>query len=169
MKFNNLARSSLALSILLSCVSFSAHAGPFDKSSSIATIALGSGQFFREDYIILGAGIGYYIADGLEAGVDVDVWMGGDPSIYEVTPKVTYVYDNDSKFKPYLGVFYNRTLIEGLDDSDAMGYRAGVYMSAGRNMHVGLGVVNTELQDCTDSIFVDCSESRTEVSLTFSI
>ncbi|MCK5386080.1 MAG: hypothetical protein KAJ39_02770, partial [Gammaproteobacteria bacterium] len=87
--------------------------------------------------------------------------------IYELTPKLTYVYDNSSQLKPYVGVFYNRTFIEGLDDSDALGYRLGALMPAGRKTYIGLGVVHTELQDCTESLLVTCSETYTE--LTFMI
>ena len=158
--------SALFLAIL-SLTSPLVLAGPFDKGNTTATVALGSGQFFRENYLIIGAGIGYYVADGIELGVDVDYWTGGDPSIYELTPKLTYVYDNSSQLKPYVGVFYNRTFIEGLDDSDALGYRLGALMPAGRKTYIGLGVVHTELQDCTESLLVTCSETYTE--LTFMI
>ena len=129
----------------------------------------GSGRFFNEDYLIIGGGIGYYLVDGVELGLDVDVWTGGDPSIYEVTPSLTYVYDNPSHVKPYLGAFYNRTYIDGLEDSDALGYRAGMYMPSGNRLLVGIGIVYTELQDCTASIFTDCSDTYTELSVIFSL
>ena len=153
----------------LSLTSSLAYAGPFDKGNTIATVAIGSGQFFREDYLIIGAGIGYYVTDGIELGVDVDYWTGGDPSIYEITPKVTYVFDNSSQFKPYLGAFYNRTYIEGFNDSDAMGYRVGAFMPAGKKTYIGLGIVHTELQDCRETILVTCSETYTELTFMISI
>ena len=146
-----------------------ATAGAFDKGSSVATLSLGSGQYFSEDYFILGAGIGYYLIDGLEAGLDLDVWTGGDPSIYEVTPKLTYVYDNSSHVKPYIGAFYNRTFIEDREDSNALGYRVGFYAPAGNRAHIGIGVVHTELQDCSDSVFYSCSDTYTELSFLFSL
>lgn len=144
-------------------------AGAFDKGNTTATLALGSGQFFRDDYLIIGAGVGHFLADGIEVGLDIDYWTGGDPDIYELTPKLTYIYDNTSQFKPYLGLFYNRTYIDGFEDSDALGYRAGVYMPAGSRTFFGVGIVHTELQDCSESVFVSCSETYTQFSVIFSL
>jgi len=156
--------NTVVLIAFLNMVTMSVIAGPFDKGNTVATLAVGSGQYFREDYLIIGAGVGHYVADGIEVGIDVDYWSGGTPSIYEVTPKITFVYDNGLQLKPYLGLFYNRTYIDGLDDRDAYGYRAGVYMPAGQKIYLGFGVVYTELQSCTDTIFVNCSDTYTEVS-----
>ena len=155
--------------IVLTMFSSSVIASPFDKGNTVATLAVGSGHLFREDYLIIGAGVGHYIADGIEVGVDVDYWSGGTPSIYEVTPKITFVYDNGLHIKPYLGLFYNRTYIDGLDDRDALGYRAGVYMPAGKKTYLGFGMVHTELQSCTDTVFVNCSDTYAEVSVIFSL
>lgn len=145
------------------------YAGPFDKGNTVVSIALGSGQAFRDDYLIIGAGVGYFVSDGVEVGLDVDYWTGGDPSIYELTPKLTYVYDNSSQFKPYVGAFYNRTFIEDLDDSDAYGYRAGFFVPAGEKAYFGFGLVRRELQDCTESFFVSCSDTYSEISLIFAL
>jgi len=145
------------------------HAGSFDKGKTVATFAIGNGQFFRENYLVVGVGIGYYVTDGLELGVDVDFWTGGDPSIYEITPKLTYVFHNSSNLKPYLGGFYNRTFIEGFNDTDAVGYRVGAFVPAGKKSHIGFGIVHTELQDCRETILVTCSETRTELTFTVSI
>lgn len=173
MRIKNLS-TKLKFSLIISLVTLSltsslAYAGPFDKGKTIATVAIGSGQFFREDYLIIGAGIGYYVTDGIELGLDVDYWTGGDPSIYEITPKLTYVFENSTQFKPYLGAFYNRTYIEGLDDSDALGYRVGAFMPVGKKTYIGIGVVNTELQDCTETFLVSCSETYTELTFMISI
>ncbi len=159
----------LILALVLTLFSMQARAGSFDKGTVTGTIAIGSGQFFNEDYLIFGVGVGYYLIDGVEAAIDVDTWTGGSPSIYEVTPKLTYVYDNPSKVKPYLGVFYSRMFIDGFDDSDTLGYRAGMYTPASDKAYIGIGVVYTELQDCTDSIFVDCSDTYTELSVIFTL
>ena len=145
------------------------YADSFNKGNTIATLAIGSGQFFSEDYLIIGVGVGYYVTDGIELGLDIDFWTGGDPSIYEITPKLTYVYDNSSQLKPYVGVFYNRTYIEGFNDSDALGYRVGAFMPAGRKTYIGLGIVHTELQDCIETLLVSCSETYTELTFMISI
>ena len=144
-------------------------AGSFDEGTVTATIALGSGQFFNEDYLIIGAGVGYFVVDGIELAIEVDAWTGGDPSIYEITPKITYVHDNPSHVKPYIGAFFNRTFIEDFEDSDAIGYRAGMFTPAGDNAYIGIGVVRTELQDCTETVFNNCSDTYTELSVIFKL
>lgn len=161
--------AKLVLCLVISLALPAVHAGSFDKGNLSVTASVGSAQLFRENYSIIGAGVGYYVSDGIELGVDVDYWTGGDPSIYELTPKLTYVFDNSSQVKPYLGVFYNRTYIDGFDDTDAMGYRLGAFMPMGKEIYIGLGVVHTELQDCTDSILVTCSETYTELIFMISI
>jgi len=165
-------KSRIAIVMLITASGFfysGVYADSFDKGKTTASIAIGSGNFFGENYLIIGGGVGYYLMNGVEAGLDVDIWTGGEPSIYEVTPKLSYVYDNPSRLKPYLGVFFNRTYIENQEDSDAIGYRAGVYMPTGNRAHIGIGFVYKELQDCTETIFYDCSDSYTEVSLIFSL
>lgn len=161
--------SCITLFILLSIAIITTHANPFNKGNTTATVALGSGSFFNEDYLIIGGGLGYFIADGLEAGLDIDIWTGGNPSIYEVTPKLTYIHENESQIHPYIGVFYNRTFVENFNDSDAIGYKAGIFLPINNRLHLGIGMVRTELQDCVASIFSNCSESYTELMFLFSL
>jgi hypothetical protein len=144
-------------------------AGAFDEGSLTAIISICCGRFFNDDYLIIGGGIGFYLVDGVELGVDLNAWTGGDPSIHEITPKVTYVYDNPSHVKPYLGAFYNRTYIDGFEDRNAIGYRAGMYIPQGDRLLIGIGIVYTELQDCSESIYISCSESYSELSVMFSL
>jgi len=146
-----------------------AYAGPFDKNAVTGTLAVGSAQLFAEDYFVLGLGAGYFITDGFQAGLEVSVWSGAEPSIYEVTPRFTYVFDNPSSVKPYLGVFYQRKFIENLEDINSLGYRAGFYSVMGERAYIGIGAVYTELQDCTETVFNDCSSSYTELSFVFTL
>lgn len=145
------------------------YAGPFSEGSSRASLAIGNGRYFNDDYLIIGVGAGYYFADGLEVGLDVDFWTGGDPSIREITPTLQYVYQQSPSLNPYFGVFYNRTYIDNSSNSDAAGYRLGVYMPAGENAYFGFGVVYSKLQDCTESLFVDCEDTYSELTLMFSL
>jgi len=161
----------IVLALVLFFITPNAYAGAgayssFTKGNTRASVAIGSGQYFNDDYLIIGAGIGYYIANGLEIGLDLDFWTGGDPSIYEVTPTVTYVFRNVPRVQPYAGLFYSRTYIENRDDSNSAGARAGLYFPAGERTSVGFGVVYSELQDCND-VFFDCSDTYTEFSLMF--
>ena len=153
----------------LSLIPIQLNAGSFDKETLTGTLAIGSGQLYTEDYLVIGLGAGYFITDGFQVGLDVNFWSGGEPSIYEVTPKLTYVFDNRSSVKPYLGMFYNRTFIDGLDDTNSLGYRAGFYSPVGEKAYVGIGAVYTELQDCTETSFVSCSSTYTELSFVFTL
>lgn len=160
------------MSLLILCavlISPNIYAGPFSEGSSRVSVAFGNGRLLNKEYFIIGVGGGYYFADGFEIGLDVDMWTGDDPSIYEITPTLQYVFQSLRSFSPYLGVFYNRTYIESLPDSDAAGYRVGVYVPAGQNTYLGFGVVNSKLQDCTDTSFVDCSDTYSELTLMFSL
>lgn len=162
-------RYKITAALLLTLLSAQTSADAFDKGTVTGTIALGSGQFFNEDYYIIGVGAGYYVTDGIELGIEVDAWTGGDPSIYEIMPKISYVYDSLSKVKPYIGAFYNRTFIEDRDDHDAIGYRAGIYTPVGERTYIGVGIVYSELQSCTETIFNDCSDTRSELSIIFKL
>lgn len=132
-------------------------------------LAIGSGSLLNDNYIILGIGYGYFLQNGLELGINFDLWLDGDPSIYQVTPEVRYVIENSSKLKPYVGAFYRRNYIEGFDDRDAYGYRAGVYWVTGGGAYIGYGVTYSKLQDCNETIYTDCESTYSEVSIMFTV
>ena len=167
-----LNKTNLLISLLIfstTLASPNAIAGPFSEGSSRVSVALGNGRLINEDYLIIGVGGGYYFADGLEVGLDLDFWTGGDPSIREITPTLQYVYQQSPSLNPYFGVFYNRTYIDNSPNSDAAGYRLGVYMPAGERAYFGFGIVYSKLQDCTESLFVDCEDTYSELTLMFSL
>ena len=144
-------------------------ASPFDKGRSSVIAHLGSGSAFRDDYIILGLGYNYYLVNGLKLGIQFDLWLDGDPSIYQVTPEVGYVFHKVPVVKPYVGAFYRRSYIESLDDLSAIGYRGGVYfVPGGGNTYIGIGGAYTEYQDCEETVYSDCSTSYTELTFMFS-
>jgi hypothetical protein len=68
--------------------------------------------------------------------------------------------------KPYLGAFYRRTDVENLPDLDSVGGRAGVYLRAGGNAHVGLGVVYESYLDCNETIYRSCDSTYGELTFT---
>ena len=67
-------------------------ASPFDKGRSTIAISAGNGSAFNDNYLILGLGYGYYLANGLQLGIDFDFWLNGSPSVYQVTPEIQYVF-----------------------------------------------------------------------------
>lgn len=144
--------------------SASASISPFDRGSSNLIISAGSGSAFNDDYIILGLGYGYFLANGFQLGIKFDLWLDGSPGIYQVTPDIQYVFHMVPKVKPYIGAFYTRSFIEGLDDLDAFGYRGGLYFMTGGRTYIGIGGAYRKYQDCTETVYSDCSTSYTELS-----
>jgi len=155
---------SVAL-LLTSSLSFAAV--PFSQGSKRGSLILGAGQSFDESYFILGVGVGYYVLDGLEIGLNWQTWLGGDPRINQLTPEITYVFRNKSNIDPYLGALYRKTWISGFDDLSAYGGRAGVYIPMGPRFFVGVGAVYLKYTGCSESEYKDCSDVYPE--FTFSI
>jgi hypothetical protein len=170
MNLKNLKKVMLSLLILCAGnVALAASAGTggagaaFSKNSISLGFVAGSGSAFNEDYVILGAGFGYYLVDGLELGVDVQRWFSGSPSITKISPQVRYVFTQPKVIKPYFGLFYRRTIIEDFRDYDSIGYRAGAYFSSKNGVYIGGGIVYEEERDCP---FVDCSNTYPEILIT---
>jgi len=178
-----LTKLSVSLLVVLVQVSIPAFAGPFSVSNSGASfsrsnpfsegktnlsLVLGSGSAFNDDYIILGAGIGYYIIDGLELGVDAQYWFSGDPSIIKVSPQLKYVFLPGSKVRPYVGAFYRRTFVNSdiFRDQNSYGTRAGAYFTSRSGVYIGGGVVYEKLENCRIS---DCSNTYPEFLISISL
>ncbi len=138
-------------------------AAPFTQGNKSVTISGGSGHAFGSDYFVLGVGGGYYLLDGLELGVDVDAWLGADPDIYRISPQVRYVFHKVDNIKSYVGTFFRRTFIEGLDDLDAVGFRGGVFMMLNRGSYLGVGAVYDSYLDCEERIYSSCSNTYPEI------
>ena len=138
----------------------------FSKGSMSLGILAGSGTAYRNDYLILGAGVGYYVLNGLELAITAEHWFGDDPSISKLSPSIKYVFTQVDPVKPYVGAFYRRTYIENRDDQDSFGYRAGAYFSGSRGVYIGGGIVYEEYTDC--SAFIDCSDTYPEIIISIS-
>jgi hypothetical protein len=141
----------------------------FERGATNVSVLVGSGQAFDESYLVLGIGAGYYIANGLELGLELETWLNGDPDIYKVTPGLRYVFNLSGKLRPYVGGFYRRVFIEDFDDRDSWGGRAGVYIPTGARSYLGLGVVYTELVDCDERIYSTCSDTYPELTFSFAL
>lgn len=139
----------------------------FDKGTRRLTILAGSGTAFDESYFIIGAGIGYYIADNLELGIDAESWSGGTYGVYRVSPAVRYALPSRSEARPYIGAFYQRTFISELPDRDAVGGRAGVFWLTGQRTYFGAGLVHTRTLNCDQSIYRPCSDTYPEIVIAF--
>ena len=141
-------------------------AGSFDQGNVRLSVSGGGGHAFGDDYVVLGLGVGYYVFDGLELGLDADAWFG-DPEIYTISPQVRYVVHQVPNVKPYAGAFYRRTFIEGLDDLDAVGFRGGAFFTIGRGSYLGVGAVYDIYLDCDRDEYESCSDVYPEIVLSF--
>ena len=166
----NIIKKLYTFLVLLICMSTSpAMAGPFLQGSQNVSIVAGAGSAYGDDYIILGAGYGYYLIDGLELGIDAQFWLNGDPSITKLSPQIKYVFTQPKTVKPYVGAFYRRTYTDGFEDLDSIGYRAGLYFMGQGNFFFGAGVVYEDYQDGSETVFTDCSDTYPEILFSFSM
>lgn len=136
---------------------------PFSAGAARLAVALGGATAFNRDYSVLGMGVGYFLADGIEAGLDAERWFGNSPRIEQVSPQLRVVFDMESKFKPYLGAYYRRTHIENYRDLDTVGGRGGLYVLAGRNAYLGLGLALDFHLNCDRAVYASCTETFPEL------
>jgi hypothetical protein len=141
-------------------------ASAFGKGRTQLFFTAGNGYAFNDSYLVLGLGVSHYVADGLNVGLAIESWSGSDPGIVKITPSMQYVFYQSTALTPYVGGFYRRTKINGLPDLDSVGGRAGVYLSAGRNAHLGIGAVYESYLDCNKNLYRSCDETYPEVIFT---
>jgi opacity protein-like surface antigen len=141
-------------------------AGAFGKGRTHFLFTAGTGYAFDESYLVLGIGGSYYVMDGLNLGLHYEYWSGSDPKLSKLTQSIQYVFHQVPTVKPYVGAFYRRTYIDGLDDLDSAGARAGAYIQAGRNAYIGAGIVYESYIDCTEGVYRKCDSTYGELSFT---
>jgi hypothetical protein len=146
-------------------------AGPFSKGSIRLTLLVGTGSTYRDTYLILGGGPGYFLFDGFEVGLDYEAWILADPVMHRLSPEAKYILHFVPVIKPYVGIFYRHTFVTGdYDDYDQVGARGGLfYVPKGGNMYVGGGAVYDRLLDCEETSLVDCDEVYPEIFFGVSI
>ena len=139
-------------------------ASAFKGGSTRLSLVIGTGYTATENYMILGAGVGRYLADGLELGLDYEMWIFGSPVFHRLSPGLRYVFHMVPVIKPYVGGFYRHTFVHDFDDLNSVGARAGIYYTpkSGR-MYIGGGAVYEHELDCTNSALVDCDSVYPEI------
>ena len=155
-----------AIMFLFFCVALPAGAAdkdPFADGSMRLSVIVGSGYAFSESYLIVGVGFGYFLANGLELGLDVENWSGSSPHIVKISPEVRYVVPTKGPLRPYVGAFYRRTLIENYDDLNSAGGRAGIYLLSGQGSYFGAGAVYEKYFSCNQAIYHSCSDTYPEI------
>jgi hypothetical protein len=141
---------------------------PFDRGSMAFSVGGGTQNALGYRYFGVGVGFGYYVVDGLEAGVFALHEFGDGPSLNQVRPSLTYVAQplvGSWPVIPYVGGFYNHWFVGSpFDDIDTIGARAGVLYLNGRII-AGLGVA---LEHVLSTCEVDCDNVAPDVTLGFS-
>jgi hypothetical protein len=59
-----------------------AAASLFQQGRTQLSLGAGYGNFNNNGYFVADLGGGYYLLDGLEAGLDGEAWLGSQPQIY---------------------------------------------------------------------------------------
>jgi hypothetical protein len=128
---------------------------PFDRGRVALSAGASSQTLFGSTYIEIGAGVGYYVLDGLAIGLSGIYEFGNGPSIAQVSPSLRYVAQplvGKWPIVPYIGTFYKHWFIGGdYADEDTVGGSIG-FMYVSGNVLLGLGLaVETEISACTMS------------------
>ncbi len=140
---------------------------PFNQGSARLSIHAGGATAFDRNYSIFGIGGGYFVADGIEIGLDAEAWSGNSPRIEQISPQIRGVLNTSGPVKPYAGMFYRRTHIEGYRDNDTVGARAGTYFMVGNNAYFGAGLVQDTHLNCDRTVYSSCSETYPELLFAF--
>ncbi len=140
----------------------------FSSGTTRLSVIVGNGYAFDNSYVLIGVGAAYFIANGLDLGLDFEYWTGSNPGITKVSPRLDYVFNTRSALRPYAGVFYRRTMIEGLNDLNSIGGRAGLYLMSGKGVYVGADVVYESYLSCDSATYSSCSDTYPEVTVAFS-
>lgn len=138
---------------------------PFDRGSFTIEVAAGTQNAFGYRYFGLGAGVDYYVVDGLAVGLFGLHEFGDGPSLNQVRPSLTYVAQplvGVSPVIPYIGGFYKHWFVgDPYEDVDSVGGRAGIYYLNGRLL-IGVGVV-------VERVISTCEVDYTSVDPDFTI
>ena len=144
--------------------------GPFSKGSIRLTLLVGTASTYEDNYFIIGGGLGYFILNGLEVGLDYEAWLFAKPVMQRLSPEARYVFHMVPVVKPYAGVFYRRNFVTDHDDYNQIGARLGAYFIPRSNrMFIGAGAVYEKTLDCTTSNYIDCDEWYPEISFGISL
>jgi hypothetical protein len=134
----------------------------FGAGSTRLAVIVGNGYAFDNSYLLIGVGAAYFVANGLDLGLDMEFWTGSSPSITKISPRIDYVIKTGGSLRPYAGLFYRRTMIDGLDDLDSIGGRAGLFFTSGKGLYFGAGVVYENYLSCDTKIYSSCDDTYPE-------
>jgi hypothetical protein len=141
---------------------------PFQQGAVGLSMLVATAFAGDNEYLILGAGLGFYVANGFQIGIDGAVWVFDSPTIGTVTPKLEYVLSPIPIIKPYLGGFVRHYIVgDGRDDFQTAGGRAGVYIAPGDAAYFGFGALYEHQFDCGRRV-IPCDQWYPEITVAVS-
>ena len=139
--------------------------GPFTQDGLGLSLSAGVSFAGKRNYLILGAGTGYYLLDGLELGLDVAFWLANDPFAVTFTPHLNYVLYLVPLLRPYIGTFFRQYVIaEDYDDMSSVGLRFGLSLAVSSRTAVSFGGVYEYRFVCDDELY-SCNDLYPELTL----
>jgi len=134
---------------------------PFDQFRFGASAGAGTQSNFGMQYIWIGAGVEFFVLDGVGVSLAGLYEFGGGPSIGELSPGLRYVAQplvGKWPVVPYVGTFYSHWFVGGANpDVNAIGARAGLLYVSGQ-LVLGLGAAVSHQLSCTsmcDTVYPD--------------
>jgi hypothetical protein len=140
---------------------------PFERGKKRLSVSGGYGGWDDNAYLVLGLGAGYFLADGLEAGLDANAWLGDKPHMYTLSPSMRYVFYQWPQFNPFVGAYYKRAMYDTLSPLDAIGGRAGITSPISERTYLSAGVAYEHYFDCDLGPYSTCSQLYPEISISF--
>lgn len=119
-----------------------AAADPFQEGNTRTWVSIGRGEAFRDDYLLLGMGFGYFPVDQFEIGVEAEYWLGGSPYIQKIGLQTQYIIPVKYRLKPCAGIFYRYAVVSAIADMKSYGFRGGVYANLGETVVLGCGIAH---------------------------
>jgi len=141
--------------------------GWISRGRTRLSVGAGWGSASNGSYALLSAGAGYFLWNGVEAGLDGEAWLGNSPQIYKVTPGLRYVFRSSDRLFPYIGAFYRRVLYTDESPLNSVGGRFGAYVPMGKNAYAGAGGVFEQQLDCDTRVYEYCNTLYPEFTLSF--
>ncbi len=145
------------IKVVLLSTSIASAGGMFSIGHKNFGLTVGQDSAYGNNYTVLGVSANYFVVDNLSLGASYSQWLGGDPSIGQVTVPVTYYIPLSSPFRPYVGGFYSHTFMgddgQGNDynDYNSYGGRVGVSMMTSGSSYVSVGWVQEVSTNGTNS------------------
>ena len=118
---------------------------PFEQGSTRLSVGASGNQ----NGVGMAVGVGHFVANGLELGLDSAFWFGDQGNQLHLMPGVRYVLHKPKRFKPYIGAFFHRAVYSSKERANAnsIGVRAGGFVKGGRHFF-GLGIAYEKYLDC---------------------